>query len=153
MDSSAQKGGNPGAGAGHRMHWHVVLTHFPISAFLGSFTFMALHLATENACYALAAYVSLIAGAAVMIPTTMTGWIAWKKNYRGARGTLFVRKIWISYAMIIISIALVLYQSLFPIGKLDIWHFWGHFFYFSGVVLLFLGAAAEGYYGGRLSHR
>jgi hypothetical protein len=151
MATSPQPGGD--AAGGHKMHWHVALTHFPISAFLGSFTFMTLHVIGGHACYSLAAYVSLIAGAAVMIPTTLTGWFAWKKSFHGARVTLFVNKIRISFAMIIISIALVLYQTLFPIGRLDIWRFYGHFFYFAGVVLLLLGASAEGYYGGRLSHR
>jgi len=135
------------------MHWHVAWTHFPISAFMGSFSFMALHLVAENQCFALAAYVSLIAGAVVMIPTTLTGWFDWKKRYKGARAKLFLYKIRIAYAMIVVSIAMVVYQSVFPIGLLDIWHVFGHFFYFTGVALLFLGAAAEGYYGGRLSHR
>lgn len=151
MATSTQPGGD--TASGHKMHWHVALTHFPISAFLGAFTFMVLHLMTQNRCYALAAYVSLIAGAVVMIPTTLTGWFDWKKRYKGARIKLFLYKIRIAYAMIAVSIGVVVYQSAFPIGLLDVWHIYGHLFYFTGVALLFLGAAAEGYYGGRLSHR
>ena len=151
MATSPQPGGD--TAAGHKMHWHVALTHFPISAFMGSFAFMALHVMTQHQCYSLAAYVSLIAGAVVMIPTTLTGWFDWKNRYKGARVKLFLYKIRIAYAMMVVSIAMVVYQSMFPIGLLDIWHIYGHLFYFAGVALLFLGAAAEGYYGGRLNHR
>lgn len=137
----------------YKLHWHVLLVHFPISFFVGSFGFMALHLITQNSCFQLAAYVSMIAGAAIMIPTTLTGWTTWKSRYQGIRGKLFLRKIRISYAMLAISIILVIYQTFFPIEFLDISHRVEHAFYFFGVTLLLLGAVAEGYYGGRLTHR
>lgn len=137
----------------YKMHWHVLLVHFPISFFLGSFIFMSLHLLAENSCFALAAYVSLIAGAIVMLPTAATGWITWKKNYKGSKGKLFLNKIRISFGMIALSIALVIYQTAFPFGLLDISHRLDHFLYFIGVTLLMMGAIAEGYYGGRLHHR
>ena len=135
------------------MHWHVLLVHFPIASFLGSFTFMSLHLLTRNSCFALAAYVSLIAGAIIMLPTTATGWITWKKNYKGSMGKLFLNKIRISFGMIGLSIVLVIYQTILPFDVLDVSHRLGHFLYFGGVTLLMMGAAAEGYYGGRLHHR
>src|SRR4030042_4191146 len=122
----------PGAGRTaykYQLHWHVLLVHFPISFFVGAFGFMALHLITQNSCFSLAAFVSLIAGAAVMIPTTVTGWTTWKNRYQGIRGKLFLRKIRISYAMLAISIILVIYQSLFPINFLDILHSVGHALY------------------------
>ncbi len=81
-----------------------------------------------------------------MIPTTLTGWIDWKNRYKGAKVKLFLYKIRIAYAMMVISIAMVVYQSMFPIGLRHIWHIYGHLFYFAGVALLFLGGAAEGYY-------
>ena len=137
----------------YKMHWHVLLVHFPISFFVGSFGFMALHLITRKYCFHLAAYVSLIAGATIMIPTTLTGWRTWKNRYQGIRGKLFLRKIWISFVMIAISIALVAYQTLFPSEFLDIFNKIHHAIYFIGMTLLLLGAIAEGYYGGRLTHR
>jgi len=137
----------------YQVHWHVLLVHFPISAFLGSFGFMVLHLITQTNCYELAAYVALIAGAIVMIPTTLSGWTAWKNRYKGIRGKIFTRKIRIAYAMMAISIVLVIYRSVIIVENLDILHNLWHFFYFLGTTLLFFGAVAEGYYGGRLNHR
>ena len=137
----------------YQLHWHTLLVHFPISFFVGAFGFMALHLITQNSCFQLAAYVAMIAGAAIMIPTTITGWTTWKNRYQGVRGKLFLRKIRISYAMLAISILLVIYQAVVPIEFLDVLHNVFHAIYFIGVTLLLLGAAAEGYYGGRLTHR
>jgi len=136
-----------------RMHWHVVLTHFPISAFLGAFMFMGLHVITGNACYSLAAYVSLVAGAGVMFPTAMTGWFAWRRGYEAFRSPAFLAKIWVAVAMLTLSLALVVYQTAYPFTLLDATHHVAHAIYFSGVTLLMIGALAEGYWGGRLHHR
>jgi len=119
----------------YKIHWHVLLVHFPIASFLGSFTFMSLHLLTRNSCFALAAYISLIAGAIVMLPTTATGWITWKKYYKGSMGKLFLNKIRISFGMIALSIILVIYQTVFPFDFLDVWHRLGHYLYFGGLNL------------------
>lgn len=139
--------------AKYKMHWHTLLAHFPISFFLGSFTFMGLHLLMGNNCFALAAYTSLIAGAIILLPTTATGWVTWKKDYRGSKGRIFRNKIRISFGMIFLSIVLVIYQSFIPFDIIDAWYSLGHLIYFGGVTLLMMGAAAEGYYGGRLHHR
>lgn len=136
----------------YRMHWHVTFTHFPVSFFVGSVGFMLLHLFTHASCFELAAYVSLIAGAAVMIPTTLTGWFTWKGQYKGLRGRLFLYKIRISIAMIAISFLLVIYRALFEIEFLDVLHNVWHAVYFVGLVALVAGSIAEGYYGGRLNH-
>jgi hypothetical protein len=101
----------------------------------------------------MAAYVSLITGAVFLLPTTLTGWNTWKRRYRGVKGKIFLNKIRISFGMISLSIILVVYQTFFPFTILGVWHRLGHFLYFTGVTLLMLGAAAEGYYGGRLHHR
>jgi uncharacterized membrane protein len=137
----------------YQLRSHVFLVHFPISAFLGSFAFMVLHLVTETNCFELSAYVALVAGAVVMIPTTVSGWTTWKTRYRGVRGRVFLRKIRISFAMIGISIFLSMYHGAFVVANLDILHNVWHFLYFLGITLLLVGAIAEGYYGGRLNHR
>lgn len=98
-------------------------------------------------------YDSLIAGAAVMIPTMATGWNTWKNHYQGIRGKLFLRKIRISHAMLAISTLLVIYQAVVPIEFLDVLHNIFHALHFIGLTLLLLGALAEGYYGGQLNHR
>lgn len=135
-----------------KLHWHILLTHFPIGTSAGAFLFMILHVATKNSCYVLAASVSLIAGVAVIIPTTVTGWRAWKRQYGGSESTLFQVKIWTSVAMIPLNVGLVAYQQLHPFIALDIAHRMGHFIFFSGVVLLMIGSFIEGYWGARLHH-
>lgn len=114
---------------------------------------MVLHLMSDRSCYALGAYVSLMAGSLVIVPTTATGWFAWKRQYKGFMNTLFRIKIWTSAVMIPIGIALVVYQTIHPFATLDVTHRWGHLTYFSGVLLLMIGSVIEGYWGARLHHR
>jgi uncharacterized membrane protein len=114
---------------------------------------MVLHLFTQTTCFELAAYVSLIAGAVAMIPTTLTGWLTWKGKYRALKGKIFLYKIRISLAMIVVSFLLVVLRTLMKVDSLDILHNAWHAVYFLGLVLLVVGATAEGYYGGRLNHR
>jgi uncharacterized membrane protein len=133
----------------YKMHWHVVLTHFPVSFFLLSALFMALHLLTRRACFESAAFVGLIAGAAVMIPTTLTGWVTWKGRYRGARARLFIYKVRIAFVMIALSFGLAIWRAAFHRQPEDVWLA----VYSTGILLLLIGAMAEGYYGGRLNHR
>ncbi len=135
--------------ARYNLHWHVIFTHFPISFFMVSAGFMILHLFTDTECFELAGFVSLIAGTVVMIPTTISGWITWKSKYKGASTSLFRYKIRIAFAMIALSIILVIVRGFLVNTEHTIWHF------VFGIVflLLFIGAMAEGYYGGRLNHR
>ncbi len=137
----------------HRLHWHVLLTHFPIGTFAGAFLFMLLDVIADDACYSRAAYVSLLAGALVVLPTTFIGWTTWKRQYKGFKNTLFRVKIFTAFAMIPISIGLVAYQTLYPFDALDVMHSTAHLIYFVGVVLLMLGSIVEGYWGARLHHR
>lgn len=135
------------------MHWHVVLTHFPISAFLGVFVFTSLHLATKNTCYVRASYVSLLLGAAAMLPLTATGWFTWKRAYKGLKNTRFLAKVWFSAAMIVVSIWMTSYQTLHPFHVLDLANDIGHVFWLAGALFLVFGAVVEGYFGGQLHHR
>lgn len=136
-----------------RMHWHVVLTHFPISAFLGVFVFTSLHLITRNDCYVLGTYVSLVLGAAAMLPLTATGWFTWKRAYKGSRSRLFLMKIWLSAGMIVVSISLAVYQTVHPFHVLDLANELGHVLWLGGALFLVIGAGIEGYFGGQLHHR
>jgi uncharacterized membrane protein len=137
------------------MHWHVLLTHFHISLFGAAFGFQILHLfpTSLSGCFETATTVALISAAAMMIPTILTGWFTWKKQYKGARVLIFQRKIAISYAMLAVSIALVVWRTTqfeaFQDAPESPWHW----LYLAGNTLLIVGAVAEGYYGGRLNHR
>ncbi len=131
------------------MHWHVVLTHFPISFFTVSAGFMVLHMLTLTACFELASFLCLQAGAVMLIPTTWTGWSTWKSKYKGAETKIFRYKIKISYAMIILCLVLIGARGYLLNKSHTIWHI----VFTTGFILLFVGAMAEGFYGGQLNHR
>lgn len=137
----------------YRTHWHVMLTHFPISFFGVAFGFQILHLFLAPACFELATNVTLIAGAVMMAPTTWTGWTTWKSAYKGARVRLFQRKITISFVMLGLSVPLVVWRVVFLGFFEEVPQSPEHWIYLAGNALLIAGAVAEGYYGGRLNHR
>jgi uncharacterized membrane protein len=139
----------------YKMHWHVLFTHFPVSLFGAAFGFQILHLfpTSLSGCFETATTVSLIGAAAMMIPTILTGWFTWKKQYKGARVPLFQRKIAISYAILAVSIALVVWRTTQFDAFQDVPDSPWHWLYLAGNTLLIMGAVAEGYYGGRLNHR
>ena len=134
----------------YEQHWHVVFTHFPVSFFLGSALFMILHLVSyaNRDAYELASFVLLIAGMVVMWPTTLTGWNTWKKHYHGAHAKIFIYKIRTAYAMIALSVLLVVWRFVLPPPKDTAWFY----AYAIGIFLLFIGTVIEGFYGGRLNH-
>jgi hypothetical protein len=111
--------------------------------------FIALHLFMKTECFELASFLSLVAGTVMMIPTTVTGWTTWKSKYKGASTSLFQYKIRIAFAMIALSIILLIVRGFLVNTEHIIWHF----VFGIGFLLLFIGAMAEGYYGGRLNHR
>ncbi len=135
----------------YKIHWHVILTHFPVSLFMVSAGFMILHLFTNDPGYEKSAYLTLAAGAAMLLPTTWTGWLTWKQRYKGARVKIFTYKTRIAYAMTVVSITLVILRSfVFDPGTERLaWHY----IYGFCVVLLLFGTIVEGYYGQRLNHR
>jgi hypothetical protein len=138
--------------AKYKVHWHVAFTHFPVSFFMISLGFMLCHLFARAACFELASYLTLITGAIVMVPTTLTGWFTWKDRYKGFRGRIFLNKIRIAFFMLGLSFLLVIYRTLFKIEFMDILHNAWHAVYFIGILLLVAGAISEGSYGGRLNH-
>lgn len=133
----------------YKIHWHVLFTHFPVSFFLLSTGFMVLHLFTRRSCYELAAFLSVLAGALVLIPTTISGWLTWKGSYKGMRGKIFLYKIRIAGGMFFLSVALISTRLIFHPELHLVW-IWG---YAGGILLLLAGAMVEGFYGGRLNHR
>lgn len=136
----------------YHFHWHVFLTHFPISFFGVAFTFQLLHLFMLPVCFELATNVSLIAGTVLLVPTTLTGWGSWKRLYKGAGGLIFRRKIMLSFVMLAVSVPLTLWRMVLLNAFEDAPYSPAHWVYFAGNTLLILGAVAEGYYGSRLTH-
>ena len=135
-----------------RVHWHVALTHFPISLFGTAFLFQVLHLFMFQTDFELAATVCILAGTAAMVPAIISGWITWKRHYHGAKARLFRRKIATAFAMLGVSAPLAIWRVvLYYLGRqadgVD------HYLFFIFTTLLIAGAVAEGYLGGRLSHK
>jgi uncharacterized membrane protein len=134
----------------HKIHTHVLFTHFPISFFTASAGFMVLHLFTNTDCFESAAYLTLVAGVVMTIPTAMTGWTTWKSKYKGARTRIFDNKIYLSIFMLALGTLLIFFRNyLIPKGEHTIWHY----FFGFGFLALFFAAMMEGYYGGPLNHR
>jgi uncharacterized membrane protein len=137
----------------YRIHWHVYLTHFPISLFGGAFGFQVLHLFMAPACFELATNVALIGGTAALLPAIITGWLEWKTHYDGAKGLIFKRKIMTAFGMAAVSLPLVVWRvadlGLFQEARQSP----AHWVYLAGNTILITGAVLEGYYGGRLNHR
>jgi len=136
-----------------RIHWHVFLTHFPISMFGGAFGFQILHLFLAPACFELATNIALMGGAAMLLPTAATGWSEWKTHYHGAKGLIFKRKIAAAIGMAALSLPLVVWR----VAALGLFEEAPdspeHWIFLAGNTLLILGAVFEGFYGGRLNHR
>jgi hypothetical protein len=154
MDAPVNAASRPGVALPkHRIHWHVVLTHFPISMFGGAFGFQVLHLFLAPACFELATNVALIGGAAMLLPTIATGWSEWKTHYHGAKGLIFKRKIATAFGMAALSLPLIVWR----IAALGLFEEAPdspeHWIFLAGNALLILGAIVEGDYGGRLNHR
>lgn len=134
------------------VHWHVALTHFPISLFGTAFLFQVLHLFMFEKPFELATTVCILAGAASIVPAIISGWITWKRHYHGAKARLFQRKIATAFAMLGVSVPLAIWRLvLYRLGSeadgVD------HYVFFVLTVGLIAGAVAEGYLGGRLSHK
>jgi len=137
----------------YKIHWHVLLIHFPISFFVAAFGAQILHLFISPACFELATNVAIAAGVITLIPTTLSGWSSWKNNYKGTKITLFRRKITISFVMLGISVPLIIWRSFALSFLEEAPESPAHWIVFFGTTLLIGGAIAEGYYGGRLHHR
>ena len=154
MNAPVHVASQPGvASSKRRIHWHVFLTHFPISMFGGAFGFQILHLFLAPACFELATNVALMGGTAMLLPTAATGWAEWKTHYHGAKGLIFKRKITTAFVMAALSLPLIVWRiaalGLFQEARESP----AHWIYLIGNSFLILGAVIEGYYGGRLNHR
>jgi uncharacterized membrane protein len=137
---------------GYQIHWHVFLTHFPLSFISVALLFQLFHLNAYPECFELASTVTLVLGVVALVPTTATGYFTWKTQYHAAHVPIFRRKVMISLALLSVGLPLCVWRIL--IGKstestLPQIH-WPYFF---GTALMCIGAILEGYYGGRLSHR
>ncbi len=154
MGSSWAETDSPGGvSVKYKVHWHVLLTHFPISAFMGAFLFMGLHVITLNDSFVLSANICLFAGTAVMVPVMLTGWFTWRRGYKSFKSRLFLNKMRIAAGMMALSVAFVIYELAYPSHFLISSHSSGNADYFAVTSLLMLGSVAEGVLGGSLHHR
>ncbi len=143
-----------GPEAGKRkIHWHIILTHFPISLFGVSAGFQVLHLLTMPDCFEVATNVCVLGATLMLVPTTLSGWLSWKETYKGFRSPIFLRKIRIAWSMLALSVPLTILRFAFlDLFTHEYWSFW-HWLYLAGTGLLIGGATLEGYFGGSLHHK
>lgn len=148
---------SPEAKPKRKVRWHPVAVHFPMALFGTAFAFQLLHIAFyhstfQSRAFFLSSNILVLIGAAAMIPAVWTGWIDWKRNYRGAGTRLFKRKILVGFGMLVVSVAVSLFRSLYYgfQGDLPAIH---HIWYVLALGLLIAGAVVEGFYGGRLIRR
>jgi uncharacterized membrane protein len=139
--------------APYQIHWHVLLTHFPLSLISVSFLFQLLHLYAFSQCFELASNVLLVLGVASLVPTTWTGYHTWKRHYNGARASIFRRKILIAAALLLVGVPLCTWRMIYGGSQAEAARSSIHWPYFIGTGFMIVGAILEGYYGGRLSHR
>ena len=136
----------------HRIHWHGFFVHFPIALFGTAFLFQLLHLFWHPAAFELSTNVTIVLASAAMMPAVWSGWVSWKKHYRGARGKIFKRKLYIGFIMLSLSIVTAAWRVSLGGLDQDVPHL-AHAVFFTAVTLLISGAVVEGYFGSRLSHR
>ena len=137
----------------YRIHWHVFLTHFPISFFMAAFGFQVLHLFVFHICFEVATNAALIAGTVMLLPTTLTGWQTWKVAFRGTKNLIFRRKIGYAGALLAVSFPMTVWRVIFLNAFEEIPFRHWHWAYFAGNAFLIFGALAEGFFGSRLHHR
>ena len=137
----------------HKIHWHLLLVHFPISLFGVAFLFQILHIIFSPDAFTLATTVVILSGTVVMIPTTISGWSTWKHKYKGANTFLFKRKIITSFTMLAISLTLTTWRFLAYNIFLNEPYVFAHWVFMFGTLLLISGSIIEGFYGGKLTHR
>ena len=135
------------------LHWHVFLTHFPLSLISITFAFQVLHLFAYPECFELASNILLVAGVASLVPTTWTGYHTWKHQYNAARASIFQQKIIIAVVLLMIGIPLCAWRIIYVGSSPQAVRPSIHWTYFLGTMLMIVGAILEGYFGGRLTHR
>jgi len=135
------------------LHWHVFLTHFPLSLISITFAFQVLHLFAYPECFELSSNILLVAGVASLVPTTWTGYHTWKHQYKAARASIFRKKIIIAVVLLMIGIPLCAWRIIYIGSSPQAVRPSIHWTYFLGTMLMIVGAILEGYFGGRLTHR
>jgi hypothetical protein len=85
--------------------------------------FMLAHLFTNAVCFELAGFYTLAAAILVLVPTTVSGWITWKRRYKGALTRNFRYKIVTAFSMIFNGLVLLSLQGVIARGPHTGWHF------------------------------
>jgi uncharacterized membrane protein len=136
----------------YKIRWHLLLVHFPVSLYGVAFLFQILHLFFSPESFTLSTTVVILCASIAMIPTTTSGWLAWKQKYEGANTFLFRRKIITAFTMLGISIPITIWRFLSYSIFIDEPYGYTHWIFFVATFLLIIGAVIEGYYGGKLTH-
>lgn len=151
MAESELPGGERQKSSARRIHWHVAITHFPISLFSTAFLFQLLHFFIYRDAFELATSVCVIAGAISLVPATISGWITWKRYFRGSKALIFRRKILVAFIMLAVSVPQATWRLALHNFNIDVPGI-THIMFFVSTSLLIAGAIVEGFIGGQLAH-
>jgi hypothetical protein len=113
--------------------------------------FQILHFFMFTESFELATTACVLAGAASLLPATISGWVTWKRYYHGSRARIFRRKILVAILMLAVSIPEATWRvAAYSLGYAATGI--AHFTFFGATTILIAGAVIEGYLGGQLAH-
>lgn len=101
---------------------HVVLIHFPIALFITGVAFDLCSRGKRASGLAAAAYLNLTAAAAMLLPTVVTGILAWQLALEGKRlhGLLLLHLVAASLAVLLVSASWLVHRRTRCAGGLSL---------------------------------
>lgn len=93
---------------------HSIIVHFPIAFSTTVLLFSILYLLTGEASFELASYYILTLGLLASPFCGLSGVFSWKMKYRGVRNKAFSRKIWLTVALMGVTIVCFVWRFFDP---------------------------------------
>ena len=127
---------------------HSIIVHFPIAFSTTVSLFSILYLLTGEASFELASYYILTLGLLASPFCGLSGVFSWKMKYRGVRNNAFSRKIWLTVALMGVTIVCFIWRFYDPtvlVGETNM-----SYVYLAMQIGMALIAAILGHTGGKI---
>jgi len=127
---------------------HSIIVHFPIAFSTTISLFSILYLLTGEASFELASYYILTLGLLASPFCGLSGVFSWKMKYRGVRNNAFSRKIWLTVALMGVTIVCFIWRFYDPtvlVGETNM-----SYVYLAMQIGMALIAAILGHTGGKI---